>query len=237
MSDVDAHSSVPTYINPIIAWRAWQYIPSANFLAPLTRCSPVLDHEPGRAVCMRTADVFDPTGLIRHSGPAPAVDCTCGFYGLRSADLLRCFEQNLYDKGFVVGQAYMWGKIIEHVAGYRAEFCYPKVLFAKWHVDEVNLRARYQTEEPPCSWEELCAYLTQNHWMSTSYAERILNLTDFLYPNPPLLPQEVESIRYYRVRHMSLMPPQYASQPAKTPTNSLNLNTSQALRAVYPLKP
>jgi hypothetical protein len=56
----------------------------------------------------------------------PYFSCTCGVYAARTIDhLLQCG----YGKFGVHGEAYLWGRVVEHERGWRAEFAYPKSLF------------------------------------------------------------------------------------------------------------
>jgi hypothetical protein len=54
---------------------------------------------------------------------APNVDCSCGLYGTHEADLLRRTRTPA-----VLGRVALWGRVIEHDLGYRAEFGYPQRL-------------------------------------------------------------------------------------------------------------
>jgi hypothetical protein len=54
---------------------------------------------------------------------APNVDCTCGLYGTHGADILRRTKAPA-----VLGRVALWGRVVEHELGYRAQFAYPQRL-------------------------------------------------------------------------------------------------------------
>jgi hypothetical protein len=56
---------------------------------------------------------------------APQATCTCGIYADKSFDHLR--DQGYLRRG-IGGEVYLWGKVIEHQSGWRAQFAYPKTL-------------------------------------------------------------------------------------------------------------
>ena len=94
----------PDIAGAIIGWRAWRPGPSGSLLSlsrneawPVDRCLV--------ARC----------GHAKHE--APASGCTCGIYAFRSPlDT---------PPGLLVGQVKLWGRVIEHEHGYRAEFARP----------------------------------------------------------------------------------------------------------------
>ena len=54
----------------------------------------------------------------------------CGIYGVKSAEILKTFERHIspYTMCTIVGQVALWGRIVEHELGYRAQYAYPKCL-------------------------------------------------------------------------------------------------------------
>jgi hypothetical protein len=100
---------------PIIAWRVWTLRAHRHGLAirPIAgtrRPWPAL--QPARAVCGRGR---------RHD--VPGVHCTCGLYATTSPDLLLHARDPA-----VAGTVALWGRVVEHEHGYRAEFAYPQRL-------------------------------------------------------------------------------------------------------------
>jgi hypothetical protein len=53
----------------------------------------------------------------------PCVKCTCGAYAAKTAEHI---SQSGYGKFGVHGEVYLWGRVVEHERGWRAEFAYPK---------------------------------------------------------------------------------------------------------------
>ncbi len=102
---------------PIVAWRTWVLAGSRDGeevrLLPLfgdRRPWPV--REPIRAWCVRRG---------RH--PVPGLECTCGVYATHGFDGLRRSRDPA-----VLGTVALWGRVVEHAAGYRAEYGYPQRL-------------------------------------------------------------------------------------------------------------
>jgi hypothetical protein len=54
------------------------------------------------------------------------VKCTCGVYAAKSLEHLR---KNGYDRCGIYGEVCLWGTVVEHELGYRAQLAYPKNLF------------------------------------------------------------------------------------------------------------
>ncbi|HZM00388.1 MAG TPA: hypothetical protein VFD43_09065 [Planctomycetota bacterium] len=95
--------------------------------------------EPLVAVCRaRPSDPTvwqSPSGLVlansarasAHPGiPAPWRACTCGLYAIRRLEDL----PKVTPAGGIVGQLALWGHVIEHHLGYRAQYAYPVRLWA-----------------------------------------------------------------------------------------------------------
>lgn len=96
------------YTKPIVAWRAWKIF---NF------------------------SLHALTASYEYPIAEPALGYTPGFYGShgihafkRLDDLLNYLYRNNYCYQ-VIGQISLWGDIVEHELGYRAEYGYPKSLF------------------------------------------------------------------------------------------------------------
>jgi len=54
---------------------------------------------------------------------APQANCTCGVYAVKTLDHFRSAG---YERFGIHGEVYLWGKVVEHELGYRAQFAYPK---------------------------------------------------------------------------------------------------------------
>lgn len=119
MSDVSLARDLARDVStePVMAWRAWALTGrrdgSELLLRPVAgRSRPWRPREPAQAACKHA----------RMHG-APNVDCSCGLYGTHEADLLRRTRTPA-----VLGRVALWGRVIEHDMGYRAEFGYPQRL-------------------------------------------------------------------------------------------------------------
>jgi hypothetical protein len=56
----------------------------------------------------------------------PQTDCTCGIYASKSRGQLR---ETGYERYGICGEVQMWGTVVEHKLGWRAQFAYPKALY------------------------------------------------------------------------------------------------------------
>jgi len=98
-------------------WRTWTLHEDPRTRTPLLR--PIGDDRrpwtprvPMRARCFR-----------RRSHRAPEERCSCGLYAVKSPHLLRAARAPA-----VLGTVDLWGRIMEHERGYRAELAYPQRL-------------------------------------------------------------------------------------------------------------
>jgi hypothetical protein len=118
--------SVPDYISPIIGYRVWKWENtglkslcgerwhSGQSLAARCRASVVVGPIAGRAEAVH--DAHD----------VPKADCTCGVYAVKTLDHFRSAG---YERFGIHGEVYLWGTVVEHELGWRAQFAYPKTLF------------------------------------------------------------------------------------------------------------
>jgi hypothetical protein len=116
---------IPDYILPIVGYRSWRW--KATGLQSLNG-SPWL---PGRPL---VADCGPPAGgtivsraeAVHGADELPHADCTCGVYAAKNLEHLR---QIGYAHRGIHGEVYLWGTVVEHKQGWRAQFAYPKSLF------------------------------------------------------------------------------------------------------------
>ena len=116
---------------PILAQRSWLVIRTeVGFrLGPLV-CSPsvwagVVPGEPKKAYCTLYG--------VQHD--APVAGCTCGIYAMKSehVQVLQGNPPGFQETYIARGRVALWGRVIEHEFGYRAEFAYPYELFRETH--------------------------------------------------------------------------------------------------------
>jgi hypothetical protein len=111
---VGPSDDVPLSIEPVLGWRVWNLVRQGGQLrlgaiAHRTTWTP---QEATKAGCART------------SHAAPQRYCTCGYYATSSVDALA--SAGVFNRGIgVIGAVAMWGTVIEHARGARAEFAYP----------------------------------------------------------------------------------------------------------------
>ena len=104
--------NIPDYVSPIVAYRTWQW-DSLGLRS--------LNHEqwfPGQPL---TASCRASQG----SHQPPCLTCSCGVYAAKNLDHLRRIGYADYG---IHGETYLWGTVVEHRLGYRAQYAYPKNL-------------------------------------------------------------------------------------------------------------
>ncbi len=139
--------TVPDYISPVVGYRVWQW--DAAGIKSLNGERWVA-HQPLSASC-RAAASGSISGLSKtEHNPAelPDFNCTCGVYAARTTEHLR---QCGYQKFGVHGEVYLWGTVVEHERGWRAQFAYPKTFVLApntipFSLSEINVRLQTLTE-------------------------------------------------------------------------------------------
>src|ERR1022692_3247833 len=143
--------SIPDYISPIIGYRVWKWEKTglkslcgerwkpSQLLAARCRASVVVGPIAGRAEAVH--DAHEP----------PQTNCTCGVYASKSLEQLLTTG---YAKCGIHGEVYLWGTVVEHELGWRAQFAYPKTLFLPSDL------IPSETKEMECRLGALAAYGT-----------------------------------------------------------------------------
>src|SRR5580693_1870824 len=117
--------TAPDLTSPVIGWRAWNpYHAGATRLLHSISIRAVW--LPGEVMAAGCAG-----GLCAQP---PALECACGVYAFRDSKLLvsALHQHDFGGLQVVLGEVFLWGKVIEHEDGYRAQFAYPKS-FWLWH--------------------------------------------------------------------------------------------------------
>ena len=114
-------------VEPVIAWRAWALTGHRDGTGLLLR--PVA----GRSRPWKPLEASEAACKAARFHAAPNIDCTCGLHGAHSPEILRKAKTPA-----VLGRVALWGRVIEHEHGYRAQFAYPQRLrlvcqFCFWH--------------------------------------------------------------------------------------------------------
>jgi hypothetical protein len=105
--------TIPDHISPIVAYRVWQWdnlgLKSLNNEQWFPGCAL-------QAKCKARA-------ALAHETPRDA--CSCGVYAAKDLGHL----QRIGYAGYGVhGEVYLWGNVVEHRLGWRAQYAYPKSL-------------------------------------------------------------------------------------------------------------
>lgn len=96
---------IPTVVGPIRAWRWFRVMPDGALRALIVDTMYHADREIPPAVCDNAAE---------HA--APQLSCTCGYYAFK--DFKDCIQ---YRMGLALGAVSLWGRVVEHERGWRAE--------------------------------------------------------------------------------------------------------------------
>lgn len=138
---------IPDYISPVVGYRVWQW--DATGLASLNG-EKWFANQPLSAVCRADAigSIVGLSKATHNAAELPYFKCTCGVYAARTMEHL---NQCGYKKFGVRGEVYLWGMVVEHERGWRAQFAYPKTLFLAadtipFSLSEINARLETLTE-------------------------------------------------------------------------------------------
>jgi len=99
----------------LVGWRGWQVFQPGLIVTTSTVWLPEQRVE---AVCTRTHVEGD---------RCPSETCTCGIYSFKKP--VQIFQQN-YAFQPLLGEVWLWGKVVECNGGFRAEYAYPKKFYA-----------------------------------------------------------------------------------------------------------
>lgn len=113
-------------LSPVVGFREWgvKYIKGEFYLASYNNGLVWPYHKEFQAVCLDHFYSQQPHNSI------PFYRGVCGIYALKERTSLHvgmpcCTERMI----FIGGSVDLWGKIIEHKNGYRAQYAYPNTLF------------------------------------------------------------------------------------------------------------
>lgn len=132
---------IPDYVSPIVGYRAWRW--KATGLQSLNG-QPWLPGQPLEARCGPPAGTIASADTGHSPNELPHLDCTCGVYAAKNLEHLREID---YERLGIHGEVHLWGTVVEHRLGWRAQFAYPKSFFlppdrVPFKVTELNARLK-----------------------------------------------------------------------------------------------
>src|SRR5208283_4983697 len=111
--------SLPDYISPIVGYRVWTW----GTLGLKSLCGERWKPSQSLAARCRASTIVGRADVVHDVRDIPEANCTCGIY---AAKTLHYFRSAGYERYGIHGEVYLWGKVVEHELGYRAQFAYPK---------------------------------------------------------------------------------------------------------------
>jgi hypothetical protein len=130
-----------TYAEPLLGWRLW-HVDGKHRLASWSQSACWPERERLEARCRR---------ILGRCEDAPARNHPCGIYALRTRELAESLLRELplpVAGAIALGRVSLWGRVIENVNGWRAQFAYPYevLLFGGDAATARELRQRYAVD-------------------------------------------------------------------------------------------
>lgn len=143
---------IPDYCEAITAYRMWTVDEKFNLRARHIDRAIWPARKANQAFCYSSSPFIGASRLVRtnHTNAgviesSPQMGCSCGIYALKTQQMLKNYFSldfsNTFHSGyygiynneekiiFAFGTVKLWGKLIEHKYGYRAEYAYPSEIF------------------------------------------------------------------------------------------------------------
>ena len=219
--------TIPDYCEPLLAWRSWS-VTSINPVSPDTNDQRMTVPHLMSSYASHwfpyerlEAKHQDRTGVwLTSMVPLPDVPCSgcpcddwqpdtsfgCGIYGYKQSEsLMRYLKGQLVFKPILVGQVALWGRIVEHKHGYRAQYAYPKRLVYGGETAIRRTRVQQLAESYGIPYEEDLS------WTSVFQSDASLaNRSPILSPSAPhlyFLPNQYgQFLRTPKRGHQNLSP-------------------------------
>lgn len=148
--------------DPIIGWRVWDAYADDGLLRSVFQTDIWPPGVRFDARCRRQGMIYL---AGRECAEAPRTACCCGIYAVSDSENLEAFPR--YTKEWsgqrrvafeIVGTVSLWGRVIQHEDGYRAQHAYP---YSLWVKPPTHGRHSRDTVELACS--KLAMRLRQNY--------------------------------------------------------------------------
>jgi hypothetical protein len=124
-------AAVPDYAEPVEAWRVWR-VGNGSGAVVLRSLFADVTWEPCVPLVARCAagrrSLLRPWRVTRNDHAPPELDCSCGIYGVATADAARRYLDPTRFLSFgdrVIGRVALWGDVVEGEFGWRASQAYP----------------------------------------------------------------------------------------------------------------
>jgi hypothetical protein len=114
--------SIPDYISPIVGYRVWTW----DTMGLKSLCGERWHPGQSLAARCRASAVVGRADVVHDAHDVPQANCSCGIYAVKTLDHFRSAG---YERFGICGEVFLWGKVVEHELGYRAQLAYPKNLF------------------------------------------------------------------------------------------------------------
>lgn len=131
---IDLRAPVPDLCEALVGYRVWQWDAERHRLLSLYNSEIWEPYATKRGDCMQRG------GRVPwvHAAHCPHEECTCGIYAFASLhDLIR--QRDRPEDYLVLGQVFLWGRVIEHEKGWRAEYAYPRLLNSQVAADRYGV--------------------------------------------------------------------------------------------------
>src|SRR3990167_93688 len=166
---------------PILAYRVWNV--KGSLLASAS--------EAGHGRFWPPRQILQAVCAEAHNAPADrcsAAESTmgCGYFAMKAPEL----EPSDF---FVIGEVWLWGKVIEHEHGYRAQYAYPAAIYNN-HPQAKEIAKLYgvPVKEPPHEpdWKTIADNPSRTNNLAGTSAANLVSTNTFTVssPLPPIAP-------------------------------------------------
>lgn len=122
---------LPKEVYPILAWRAFKYY-TPGYLGDVGGSHVYEPKRPWESSCrVNEFRAQKDAPLVDHI--APGEECTCGFWAFKDKEQI---VRQGYNGHGLIGEVWLWGRVIECEDGYRSQYMYVNSLFVtKKHIE------------------------------------------------------------------------------------------------------